>query len=71
MAIWRVCWRIAALSLLPLACHAHRHKRARQQALHPTRADLASPTQEPPQRHTVCGIAGAENCWEVVGRPIR
>jgi len=21
----------------------------------------------PPKRYTVCGIAGAENCWEVVG----
>jgi hypothetical protein len=25
----------------------------------------------PPTSYTVCGIAGAENCWETAGRPMR
>ncbi|HET6926492.1 MAG TPA: hypothetical protein VFI48_06545, partial [Hyphomicrobiaceae bacterium] len=37
------------------------------------RLPSAPPPIEPPrvQRYTICTIAGAENCWEVVGVPIR
>jgi hypothetical protein len=41
----------------------------------PTKSVSVSwPTPKEPlplTRYTVCGIAGAENCWEVVGTPIR
>jgi len=29
-----------------------------------------SPARPTPKRYTICGIAGAKNCWEV-GTPIR
>jgi len=68
VAIWRLTWALAALGLLPLAIAGDAHIATRT----PVRLQGAlPPPPEPVRRYTVCGIAGAENCWEVVGVPMR
>jgi len=64
--IWNSCGRSPSpLGLLALAIIAHA-------AMHtPSIKPYVERAPVPPKRYTVCGIAGAENCWEVVGVPMR
>jgi len=73
--IWKLCWRIAALSLMPLAIAVH--VSTRTPADKPFRklfTDRAPTSQlRPPEpweakSYTICGIAGAENCWVTPSR---
>ena len=82
-AIWRMWWRIAVASLLPLAIATHVAtrtpsskpgiKRAQISPAPPNKSvSVSQPPlweREPPKRYTVCAIAGTENCW-VVSAPI-
>jgi hypothetical protein len=66
--LWRVCWTLAVLSLWPLALGAYVATRSPGSEASVQRAPIPQP---PPKRYTICGIAGSENCWEVVRTPIR
>lgn len=59
---------IVALVLVALLCAGDR--RAAEEPRKPYASRLPQPPPREPMRYTVCGIAGAENCW-TVGGPIR
>jgi hypothetical protein len=70
--LWRVCWTLAVLSLWPLALGAYVATRSPGSEASVERALIPQPPpKEQPKRYTICGIAGSENCWEVVSTPIR
>jgi hypothetical protein len=66
--LWRVCWTLAVRSLWPLALGAYVATRSPGSEARVERAPIPQP---PPKGYTICGIAGSENCWEVVSTPIR
>src|SRR5262245_20848719 len=52
----------------PLGARHHRPRRNAPPNIKPYVDRAPSPS---PKRYTICAIAGAENCWEVVGTPTR
>jgi hypothetical protein len=68
--IRRLLWTVGTLSLLPLAIATQIDTGTPGSKPYIQRAPISpAPPKEPSKRYTVCGIAGAENCWELVGTP--
>ena len=70
--IWNLWWSIAVLGLWPLTLGAYVATRTpAEKPVAKLFTDRVPIPQPPPRHYGICGIAGAENCPQVVGRSIR